>query len=161
MSTITALLGLQEGTPLAALLDQRQKIMDLTQASGEAVLTPRAPGGLPHGLRALIALRAAIAVGDDDLVEHYRARLQACADGAAYAGLAAPDAAPDDARLAALLRHADLLARDPRHATQQDIERLKTAGIEEADIVRLAELCAFLAYQARLVAGFRLLKGRT
>jgi uncharacterized protein YciW len=160
MSTITALLGLHKGTPLAALLGQRQKIMDLTEASGEAVLAPRAPGGLPHGLRALVALRAAMAVGDDDLVGLYRARLQACADAAAYAGLAAPDAVPDDARLAALLRHADLLARDPRHATRADIERLKAAGVAEDDIVRLAELCAFLAYQARLVAGLRLLKGR-
>jgi uncharacterized protein YciW len=101
-----------------------------------------------------------MAVGDEDLIGHYGARLEACTDAAAYAEFVASDSTPDDVWLAAILRHADLLTRDPRRATRQDIERLKAAGVEEADIVRLAELCAFLAYQARLLLGLRLLKGQ-
>ena len=38
---------------------------------------------------------------------------------------------------------------------------LQGAGISDADIVRLCELNAFLAYQFRLIAGLRLLSGAT
>jgi uncharacterized protein YciW len=61
-----------------------------------------------------------------------------------------------DARLAAILRHVDMVTRTPRQATRADIEALKAAGVEEADIVRLSELVAFVSYQARVIAGLRL-----
>jgi uncharacterized protein YciW len=156
MTTIENLLGADAG--LATLLDQRRTIMELTEASGTAVLTPREPGGLPHGLRAAIALRAAAAVQDEELMAHYRARLETCPGGVGFAAFAAPGAMPEDERLAAILRHADLLTAEPRQATRGDIEALEAAGVTEPDIVRLAELCAFLAYQARLLAGLRLLR---
>ncbi|WP_159716216.1 CMD domain-containing protein [Geminicoccus flavidas] len=155
MTTIENLLGAD--ARLATLLGQRRTIMELTEASGTAVLTPREPGGLPHGLRAAIALRAA-AVQDEELMAHYRAMLEACPGGVGFAAFAVPGTMPEDARLAAILRHADLLTAEPRQATRDDIEALKAAGVTEPDIVRLAELCAFLAYQARLLMGFRLLR---
>lgn len=145
---------------LAALLDKRAPIIALTEASGKAVLTPEKPGGLSHGLRAAIAVRSAEAVGDEDLASHYRETLGWCEDWAEYAPLADLGVMPSEPRLAAILRHADRLALRPREATRGDIEGLKTAGVEEADIVRLSELAAFLGYQARLLAGLRLLKGR-
>ena len=43
--------------------------------------------------------------------------------------------------------------------TAGDIAALQSAGIADADIVRLAELNAFLAYQIRVVAGLRLIGG--
>jgi uncharacterized protein YciW len=58
----------------------------------------------------------------------------------------------------ALARHADLLMLEPRKATRQDVETLKTAGVSEADIVRLSELAAFVNYQLRVVAGVKLPK---
>ena len=39
------------------------------------------------------------------------------------------------------------------------LDALKSAGIADADIVRLAELNAFLAYQIRLIAGLKLMQG--
>ena len=38
------------------------------------------------------------------------------------------------------------------------LQALKSAGICDADIVRLAELTAFLAYQLRVVAGLKLMQ---
>ena len=58
-----------------------------------------------------------------------------------------------------MARHADLLTTAPREATRQDIERLKAAGVAEPDIVRLAELAAFVNYQLRVIAGLKVLKG--
>jgi uncharacterized protein YciW len=34
---------------------------------------------------------------------------------------------------------------------------LRTAGLDDADIVRLSELIAFVSYQIRVVAGLRLM----
>jgi uncharacterized protein YciW len=65
-----------------------------------------------------------------------------------------------DARLSALIRHTDLIACQPRKASGADIELLSSAGVSEADIVRLSELIAFVSYQIRVVAGLRLMKGR-
>ena len=43
--------------------------------------------------------------------------------------------------------------------TRLDIADLQAAGVADADIVRLAELNAFLAYQIRVIAGLRLMQG--
>lgn len=51
-----------------------------------------------------------------------------------------------------------MLTCAPRTATKDDIQTLYEAGVSDADIVRLAELAAFLGYQARLVAGLRLME---
>ena len=57
-----------------------------------------------------------------------------------------------------MARHADLLTISPREASRGDIEALKAAGVAEPDIVRLAELAAFVNYQLRVVAGLKVLK---
>ena len=41
----------------------------------------------------------------------------------------------------------------------EDITALKSAHVDDADIVRLAELNSFMAYQIRLITGLRLMKG--
>ena len=46
-----------------------------------------------------------------------------------------------------------------RDVTEEDIKTLQKAGVKDPDIVRLAELNSFMAYQIRLIAGLRLLKG--
>ena len=53
----------------------------------------------------------------------------------------------------------DKVANDTRNIDAQDIAGLQTAGVSDADIVRLCELVAFLAYQLRVVAGLRLMTG--
>ena len=64
-----------------------------------------------------------------------------------------------DARLAALLAYTDLVSVRPRDARAEDIAARQEAGVSDADVVRLAELVAFLAYQIRVVAGLRLMRG--
>jgi uncharacterized protein YciW len=38
-----------------------------------------------------------------------------------------------------------------------DVASLRAAGVSDADIVRLCELVAFVAYQSRVLAGLRLM----
>ncbi|WP_341992063.1 CMD domain protein [Azorhizobium sp. AG788] len=160
---IEALAGVVPGSPLATALAARAQIMGLSQASHDAVLVPRDPGGLSHGERAALAARMAREHGDATLAAHYHGLLRTAGETPVLALLADPQTPAQgggfDPRLAALIRHADLLTRAPRDATRGDIEALKAAGVAEADIVRLAELAAFVNYQVRVIAGLRLLKG--
>ena len=62
-----------------------------------------------------------------------------------------------DFRLRAILRHTDLVAVNPKEATSGDVSALQSAGMTDADIVRLSELIAFVSYQIRVVDGLRLM----
>ena len=149
---------LSPGARLAPIMAARGEILALTEASGQAVLQPTDPGGLPAALRMALALRAARTVGDAMLADHYRDRLALLPQAHCYAPFGDPRTRPKDPRLAAIVRHADRLAREPKSATKSDVAALGEAGVADADIVRLSELAAYLAYQARVVAGFRLLE---
>lgn len=152
--------GIAADTPLRETLEARADVLTMTQATHDAALRPRQPGGLSHAERAALATRIARSNREDGLAEHYRAMLAEVEGPQGEAKLADPAFdGGEDARWAALIAYTDLATLRPRDATASDIETLKAAGIEDADIVRLAELNAFLAYQMRLVAGLRLMKG--
>ncbi|MFC7400628.1 CMD domain protein [Chelatococcus sp. GCM10030263] len=157
---IERLAGVAAGSPIADALAKRAEIMELSQASHDAMLTPRAPGGLSHGLRAVLAARMAAWNGDEALAAHYHVLLDRSGERDVFADAASPTVGFEefaDRQLRAILRHADILSKAPREATRRDIEALKAAGVGEADIVRLAELTAFVNYQIRVMAGLRLL----
>lgn len=149
------------GPGLAGILAGREEIMRLSQASHDAVLLPRAPGGLSHAERAALAARMARWNRDQALETHYRGLLREAGDSpilvALASGAEAVEATPDR-RLRAITRHVDLVTRAPRDATKDDIAALVAAGLAEPDIVRLAELIAFVNYQVRVIAGLRLLE---
>jgi uncharacterized protein YciW len=63
----------------------------------------------------------------------------------------------DDARLKAIIRHTDLVTLNPKDARSEDVSALRSVGLDDADIVKLSELIAFVAYQIRVVAGLRLM----
>ncbi|GAB5374855.1 MAG: hypothetical protein AcusKO_13170 [Acuticoccus sp.] len=152
--------GVPAGGALHAALDARADVMAMTEDVHTAALTPADPGGLSHAERAALAARIARIHADEALAAHYLALpAAAAAPTDLLATVADPAAMPADARLAALCAFTDRVARDPRNATAADIEALKTAGIADDDIVRLAELNAFLAYQIRLIAGLKLVGG--
>ena len=138
--------------PLVAALEMRANILDLTQQAEDAVLRPDDPGGWSHAQRAAMAARIARLNDDTALADHYGGAVDA-------APMADPGWQGEDKRTRAALRFMDAMARDPRDMEAVDIARLLQAGIDDADIVRLSELNAFLAYQLRLVAGLRLLTG--
>lgn len=144
--------------PLAEALARRAKLMELTQASHEAALLPREPGGLDYAERAALACRMARICRQQGLSQHYEDLLSSCIGNQTSAdsisALAEPDAQPaaDDARLQAIVAYVDKVTRSPREAVPDDIENLRAAGVEESDIVRLAGLVAFVNYQLRIAA---------
>lgn len=154
---IETLTGVPATSRLGQALTTRAEILRLSEAAHDAVLVPREPGGLSHGLRAALAARMCRHVGDDALVAHYESYLAHSSDPE-VAALAEPGSTSGDPMSDAMARHADLLTLAPREATRQDIAALKATGVSEADIVRLSELAAFVNYQLRVVAGLKLLK---
>jgi len=154
MTLIEHMAGVRPGTPLAEALAARTDILRLSQASHDAVLLPKEPGGLSHGLRAALAARMARQNAQLPLAAHYDELMRR--SGETQPSEVAP---AEQSRIAAILAHSDLLTLRPRDATRRDIEALKAAGVEEPDIVRLAELAAFVNYQARVIRGLQALGG--
>lgn len=158
-SVIPRVAGVEAGSPAAAVLDQRERVLELSQNSHDALLSPTDPGGLSLALRAALATRVATINADEALTTHYRALLDAADAPGAVAALADPMHAPaeDDRWLAAVVGHADLLTTAPQNSTKATIEALGTAGVNDSDIVRLTQLIGFVVYQVRFAAGLRLI----
>lgn len=153
------LAGIAPDSPLAAIVAKRADIFELTQKTYDAALKPVEPGGLSHGLRAAIGCRIAALNGDAAFLKHFRKALQEAKASDVEKRLAELSCTGADAREAALVRHADLVAGEPKKASAADIGLLSKAGVSAADIVRLSELVAFVSYQIRVVAGLRLMRG--
>ena len=94
---------------------------------------------------------------ESGLAAHYEAMIPSRSDDATRKIIDVTFDGDGDRRLTALIRHVDLVTREPKTATRQDIRALQEAGVAEADIVRLAELIAFINYQIRVVAGIKLM----
>lgn len=157
VNIIERLVNAPPGSALAAAMHQRAEILRLSQASHDAVVLPKEPGGLSHGERAALAERIARLNLEDQLAEHYRACLENAGADAHLTAIADPDCNLEgDARIKAIIQFTDLVTVRPREATRKDLETLKTTGMSDADIVRLTELLAFVNYQLRVIAGFKL-----
>lgn len=151
------LAGLNPDGEAAQALAARADLLSLTDATAQAVLAPREPGGLSHHQRQALAARIALLHQEPALAALHRqalpAAVEALADPAFEGG--------EDPRWRALLAHVDRVTLSPRDASGEDIAALREAGWAEADIVRLSELVAFLSYQIRLLAGLRLLEAQS
>lgn len=150
---ITSLAGLDATEALA----HRTDILAMTEAASAAVLRPKETGAFSHERRAALAARIARLNGRTALSDHY---------GEGLSGQEAKIADPSfdggaDERLQAILAFTDRVAVSPKDATADDIETLSSAGVTDADIVRLTQLNAFLAYEIRLIDGLRLLGAGT
>ncbi len=139
--------GLALGDALHSTRRFRSKVVEATQASHDALLTLPVPGLSPAD-RLQVAAAVCDAAAAPELAQHYRHRLQALP--------AAPNA--DALARAAMLQFAITLTTEPRHGDRAALDTLKTAGLNDAAIVALAQLVAFLAYQTRVVAGLRALR---
>lgn len=156
MTLIETLVSVKPGSALAQAMEKRAEILRLSEAAHDAVLLPRDPGGLSHGLRAALAARMARQNRNLALASHYDT-LVAQANDPTTATLADPENNVTDLRTAEIVRHADRLTVAPRDATRANVEALRQVGVTDADIVRLAELAAFVGYQVRVLAGLKLL----
>ncbi|WFU05205.1 hypothetical protein QA648_31260 (plasmid) [Rhizobium sp. CB3171] len=159
MTLIETLAAVRPGSALAEAMEKRAEILRLSEAAHDAVLLPRDPGGLSHGLRAALAARMARHNRNEALASHYD-DLVSRAGESATASLATPGANVEDGRIAEIVRHADRLTVAPREATRAHIDALRNVGVSDADIVRLSELAAFVNYQVRVVAGLALIGAR-
>ena len=155
---VLELAGIEPGSRLAGAVAKRADIFELTQTTHDAAITPSDPGGLSHGMRAALACRIARLAANADLERHFRALLDRVGASAVERRFADLDFSGEDRRTSALIRHADLIACDPKSATGGDIRLLGEAGVSDPDIVRLSELVAFVSYQIRVVAGLKLMR---
>ena len=144
--------GITAGSPLTAVLTLRKEILELTENSHEASLRPNQTGSLTHSERAGLACRITKRNNDPVLTRHYETMFGVGSQQIADTGFNG-----DDDRLKAIIRHTDLVTLNPKDATEGDITALRLVGLDDADIVRLSELIAFISYQVRVVAGLRLI----
>jgi uncharacterized protein YciW len=158
MDAVDKASGLEISSPLHALRRQRPEFVNGAEGCRRAVLEPRDDLGLSPALRAALAKRIASQNADAVLIAHYEARLAAEAPDAALKALAEGKTdLPQPFK--AMARHSDLVTSEPSTASASDIERLSSAGLTTPQIVALSELIAFVNFEARVVAGLRLLKG--
>jgi uncharacterized protein YciW len=143
---------------ISAALAIRADVVKMTNAAMAAVLSPEEPGAFSHGIRAALAARIATLYGSEPLVDAFERRLCDQTVEPDVTKLADPAYdGGDDPYWQAVLAFTDRVTSRPRDATADDIESLREAGLAEADIVRLAQLNAFLAYHFRLAVGMRLM----
>lgn len=160
-SVIPRIAEVAAGSPAATVLGDRERVLELSENSHEALLSPSEPGGLSLPLRAALATRVATVNADEALTVHYRALLDAVdSTTPEVTAIADPAHAPDaetDRWLSSVVAHADLLTLAPHDSTGATIKALGQAGVDDADIVRLTQLVGFVVYQVRFAVGLRLI----
>ncbi len=152
-STAVRYSGIHEGSSAHEALTARTNVLEMTRQAEKAVLTPVDCGSWSHSLRAALAARMATQNALPDLAGHYMAMIT---DEIGKL-LADPDRDGSAEGLGHVIAYMDRVAVSPRDVLDTDISTLQAAGVSDADIVRLTELNAFMAYQVRLMAGLRLL----
>lgn len=130
----------------------RAKVLGLTQEAEDAVLAPQGEGAWSTEIRAAFAVRIARLNQEESLAALYAAKY------GADNPLADPADDGEAQNLGAVVAFMDKVATRARDVTAEDVAAVQAAGVSDADIVRLAELNAFMAYQVRLVAGLRLIE---
>lgn len=150
--TIVRAAALDPAKSTYAALGLRRNVVDLIDAAEQASLRPEDPGGISHDLRAALATRASRLNQHNALAEHFGAMVDAEDD------VCDPEYKSKDRRLKAILDFTDKVTAIPRDVRADDIAGLKAAGVSDADIVRLCELVAFLAFQYRVVVGLSLME---
>jgi CMD domain protein len=156
-----SLAGLAAGSPLAALRRQRPDVVKHMQGSDQAIFAPTDDGGLTRAERAAAALRVATLLRDGALEAHYRARLALLDPAGTLAKTVEGMAEITEIRWDAILAHVDLVTRGPGSAERRDIDNLLAAALSSHAVVSLSQLIAYVNFQARVLAGLRMLKGAT
>jgi uncharacterized protein YciW len=152
-TTVLSLTGLKTSSETKKAVQNRSNIFIMSDAAEDAVLRPKEYGAFDHGMRAALAARIAFQHQEDDLARRYME------DAGNFKKIANPTYKGETKDLESILSFMDKVAEDTRNVGAEDITALKSAHVNDADIVRLAELNSFMAYQIRLIAGLRLMKG--
>jgi CMD domain protein len=157
--TLDELAGIATGSPLAQLRRQRPDVVRHLAGSDAAVFAPKDDGGLSRAERAGAALRIAILLSDEVLMNHYAARLAEldASDTLRRTAEAGPKTVTDP-RWAAVLAHVDRVTVDPASARKSHLDALAEAGLSAHAVVSLSQLIAFVNFQSRVLAGLRMLQ---
>ncbi|MES1163555.1 MAG: acyl-CoA thioester hydrolase/BAAT C-terminal domain-containing protein, partial [Rhizobacter sp.] len=140
---VDALVPLNASHPLHAVRHQRDKVVAATQGSYDAIFDPDLPG-LSLAERLLAALTVARLSGSAALAAHYRTRLDRL-----------PAPASDGERLQAIIAFAEVLTKHPVEGDRDALLKLPSAGLGTPEVITLAQLIAFVAYQVRVLAGLQ------
>jgi len=145
--------GLVSGDQVFDLRDLRREFVEGCGACQASVLSPEDDLGLNPEWRAAIARRAAALSGNPALVAEYPAptceALRMLAEGRE----------PDEPKLRAVARHADMIVLAPADARPEHLQNLAAAGLSVPQIIALSELLAFISFQIQVAHGLSLLKG--
>lgn len=157
---IDTLAALPAGSAVHAVRHQRDKVVAATQGSYDSIFDP-ALNGPSLAERLLAAHSIARLAGSTALQAHYRERLlalpaltptqQAALDGQPLDSLGGDD------RLQAILAFSRTLTERPVDGDQAALLQLPAAGLATPEVIALAQLIAFVAYQLRVVAGLQAL----
>jgi len=151
-TTVLAQAGVLENSATGTVASGRADTLTQVQAAEDAVLRPVDTGRWSHEMRAALASRIANLNAEPALANRFRA------GAGAMASLADPAVVGDTNDLVTVLAFMDKVAMAVRDVVADDIASLQAAGIGDADIVRLCELNAFLAFQIRVCVGLRLMR---
>ena len=152
-TTVLCMSGLELKSVAGRAVDNRSNIFNMSDAAEEAVLRPKEYGAFEHGMRAALAARIAFLNHEDALAQKY------LEDAGNFKKMANPSYKGEKKDLTSILLFMDKVTKNTRNVEAEDIATLQNAHVSDADIVRLAELNSFMAYQIRLIAGLRLMKG--
>lgn len=152
-TTVLCMSGLELKSVAGRAVDNRSNIFNMSDAAEEAVLRPKEYGAFEHGMRAALAARIAFLNHEDALAQKY------LEDAGNFKKMANPSYKGEKEDLTSILLFMDKVTKETRNVEAEDIATLQNAHVSDADIVRLAELNSFMAYQIRLIAGLRLMKG--
>jgi CMD domain protein len=152
------LAGLAADSPVAALRRQRPDVVRFTQGTDEAIFAPIDDGGLTRAERAAAALRVATVIHDRILQDRYQALLEPLDEDGNLLRSADVEAGTDDARWATVIAHIDRVTTDPDSATKEHIDGLIAAGLSPHAVVSLSQIIAYVNFQARVLAGLRMLR---
>lgn len=152
---IDTLIALPPGSAVHTVRHQRDKVVAGTQGSHDAIFDP-ALGGPSLAERLLAAHLIARLAGSEVLQAHYREQLLSL-PALTDAEKAALDGQAVDGRLQAILTFTQTLTERPVDGDKAALLKLPAAGLSTAEVVALAQLIAFVAYQLRVVAGLQAL----
>ena len=157
---LNALLGIVEGSHLAALRTERAAATRHTQGSYVALFGDHPATSVTRAERLAAALRVAVLHDEHALIEHFTALLTNCSPDLVEVVAGASVRLPSDGlpgRLPAILKHVELLVLDPSAASPADLDQLRAAGLTAPEIVTVSQLVAFTSYLIRVYVGLALL----
>ena len=147
------------GVPLSPILTEvllgRSDLIELSQQAHNACLTPQEPGGITYTYRAALAGRISSLHEEFELADHYKSMIPT--DDPAIHIVDPSLSLSYPATVEAMIKHSDIVTKNPRNADDADIKTLEANGLTTSDIVRLSEIIAFMNYAIRVIKGIRLM----